>query len=212
MTSADYKERFFAEYHQTRIRYEKLRLMCSRYEAGKGDFYQEYVTNGGEQNTYFDTESAEFGSGKGIMNALETKTGLSKILKAKIVSKSLRTLCRILLAHSGIIFGTGLVKNSAAAAVANTATVFLWSLIRHLWSLWTICATNPEDLGIDPLASAAKFGTRSRTESGIAVIRKAKLWTSLSKVYPVRSSCLWRRLIPEQGTLILLTVNTSMWM
>lgn len=48
----------------------------------KGDFYQEYVKNGGEQNTYFDTDSAEFGSGKGIMNALETKTGLSRILKA----------------------------------------------------------------------------------------------------------------------------------
>lgn len=46
----------------------------------KGEFYQEYVKNGGEQNTYFDSESGEFGSGKGVMNALETKTGLKRIL------------------------------------------------------------------------------------------------------------------------------------
>jgi hypothetical protein len=38
MNSPDYKERFKAEYYQTRIRYEKLRLMCSKYEANKLDF------------------------------------------------------------------------------------------------------------------------------------------------------------------------------
>lgn len=34
MTSADYKERFIAEYWQTKIRYEKLHKMCIKYEAG----------------------------------------------------------------------------------------------------------------------------------------------------------------------------------
>jgi hypothetical protein len=38
MTSADYKERFKAEYHQTKIRYEKLHKMCIYYEAGTLDF------------------------------------------------------------------------------------------------------------------------------------------------------------------------------
>lgn len=34
MNSADYKERFKAEYHQTKIRYDKLHAMCIKYEAG----------------------------------------------------------------------------------------------------------------------------------------------------------------------------------
>lgn len=34
MQSADYKERFWAEYWQTKIRYEKLRHMLVKYEAG----------------------------------------------------------------------------------------------------------------------------------------------------------------------------------
>lgn len=34
MTSEDYKERFKAEYWQTKIRYEKLHKMCIKYEAG----------------------------------------------------------------------------------------------------------------------------------------------------------------------------------
>ena len=38
MESPDYKERFKAEYHQLKIRYEKLHRMCIRYEAGKLDF------------------------------------------------------------------------------------------------------------------------------------------------------------------------------
>lgn len=38
MTSADYKERFKAEYYQTKIRYEKLHQMCVKYEAGTLDF------------------------------------------------------------------------------------------------------------------------------------------------------------------------------
>lgn len=33
MTSADYKERFKAEYHQTKIRYEKLKAFNNRIEA-----------------------------------------------------------------------------------------------------------------------------------------------------------------------------------
>lgn len=38
MQSADYKERFKAEYYQTKIRYEKLHNMCLRYETGTLDF------------------------------------------------------------------------------------------------------------------------------------------------------------------------------
>lgn len=38
MNSPDYKERFRAEYHQTKIRYEKLHRMTIRYEAGTLDF------------------------------------------------------------------------------------------------------------------------------------------------------------------------------
>ena len=35
MTSADYKERFVAEYQQTKIRYEKLKHFCDRIEASQ---------------------------------------------------------------------------------------------------------------------------------------------------------------------------------
>ena len=33
MQSDDYKERFKAEYHQTKIRYEKLKAFCNKIEA-----------------------------------------------------------------------------------------------------------------------------------------------------------------------------------
>ena len=35
MQSPDYKERFKAEYHQTKIRYEKLKKFCNRIEAAE---------------------------------------------------------------------------------------------------------------------------------------------------------------------------------
>lgn len=38
MESADYKDRFKAEYYQTKIRYEKLHKMLVRYEAGTLNF------------------------------------------------------------------------------------------------------------------------------------------------------------------------------
>lgn len=38
MGSEDYKERFKAEYHQTKIRYNKLHKMIVKYEAGTLDF------------------------------------------------------------------------------------------------------------------------------------------------------------------------------
>lgn len=38
MSSADYRERFRAEYWQTKIRYEKLHKMTVMYEAGALDF------------------------------------------------------------------------------------------------------------------------------------------------------------------------------
>lgn len=38
MTSADYKERFKAEYYQLKIRGEKLTTMLNKYKAGELDF------------------------------------------------------------------------------------------------------------------------------------------------------------------------------
>ena len=38
MVSKDYKERFIAEYMQTKIRYNRLHRMIVRYEAGTLDF------------------------------------------------------------------------------------------------------------------------------------------------------------------------------
>ena len=38
MNSTDYKERFRAEYHQTKIRYDMLDKMCCLYEAKKLNF------------------------------------------------------------------------------------------------------------------------------------------------------------------------------
>ena len=38
MESNDYKDRFLAEYVQTKIKYEKLHKMIVKYEAGKLDF------------------------------------------------------------------------------------------------------------------------------------------------------------------------------
>ena len=38
MTNEDYKERFRAEYYQTKIRYDKLHKMVVKFEAGKLDF------------------------------------------------------------------------------------------------------------------------------------------------------------------------------
>ena len=38
MLSGDYKERFKAEYYQTKIRYEKLHRMIVKYEANTLDF------------------------------------------------------------------------------------------------------------------------------------------------------------------------------
>ena len=35
MTSADYKERFKAEYYQTKIRYEKLKTFCNKIEVAR---------------------------------------------------------------------------------------------------------------------------------------------------------------------------------
>lgn len=38
MESADYKERFRAEYYQTAIRYEKLKAMLNKWDAGTLEF------------------------------------------------------------------------------------------------------------------------------------------------------------------------------
>lgn len=34
MASADYKERFKAEYYQTKIRYDRLKAMCAKWDKG----------------------------------------------------------------------------------------------------------------------------------------------------------------------------------
>ena len=39
MNSADYKERFLAEYHQTKIRYEKLKVFNNKIEASERTQY-----------------------------------------------------------------------------------------------------------------------------------------------------------------------------
>lgn len=38
MTSQDYKDRFKAEYYQTKIRYEKLKAMLKKWDEGKLNF------------------------------------------------------------------------------------------------------------------------------------------------------------------------------
>lgn len=38
MLSNDYKERFQAEYFQTKIRYDKLKNMCKKWDNGELDF------------------------------------------------------------------------------------------------------------------------------------------------------------------------------
>jgi len=53
MASSDYKDRFIAEYNQTKIRYEKLKAFCNRIEAAmingddqpKHDCPVEYLRN-----------------------------------------------------------------------------------------------------------------------------------------------------------------------
>lgn len=42
MCSPDYKERFKAEYFQLKIRYEKLKSMCEKWDKGELDFTPTY--------------------------------------------------------------------------------------------------------------------------------------------------------------------------
>ena len=45
MNSEDYKERFRAEYYQTKIRYEKLHKLIIKMEAGTCDFTPSKITS-----------------------------------------------------------------------------------------------------------------------------------------------------------------------
>ena len=45
MYSSDFKDRFKAEYYQTKIRYEKLHKMLNKYKAGTLDFKPFYLSN-----------------------------------------------------------------------------------------------------------------------------------------------------------------------
>lgn len=38
MNSADYKDRFIAEYFQVKIRHDKLKAMCDKWDEGKLSF------------------------------------------------------------------------------------------------------------------------------------------------------------------------------
>ena len=42
MTSSDYKQRFIAEYWQTKIRYEKLKDFCNKIELANLDIMDEH--------------------------------------------------------------------------------------------------------------------------------------------------------------------------
>ena len=53
--------------------------------ATKGHWYQEYVENGGEQNTYFDNETNTFKKENAAVETIKKMTGLSAIQKANNV-------------------------------------------------------------------------------------------------------------------------------
>ena len=55
----------------------------------KGQWYQEYVANGGEQNTYFDNETNTFKEENKTVEAIKTITGLNAIQKANNVIEML---------------------------------------------------------------------------------------------------------------------------
>lgn len=49
MTSKDYKERLFGEYHQTKIRYEKLKALLNKWDAYND--YKYHIDNWEQETT-----------------------------------------------------------------------------------------------------------------------------------------------------------------
>lgn len=49
--------------------------------VSKGKFYQEYVANGGEHCTYFDTQDSSFDAKKGVLDYVENMVGLKQIIE-----------------------------------------------------------------------------------------------------------------------------------
>ena len=70
MTSADYKDRFKAEYYQTKIRYDKLHKMIVKYEAGTLDF---------EPNCPLEVLKAQASSMGQYLYQLEVRAQIEKI-------------------------------------------------------------------------------------------------------------------------------------
>ena len=70
MNSEDYKERFRAEYWQTKIRYNKLHKMLVKYEAGTLDFTPTCPIEALENQKYY------MGN---YLNALEIRAEIEKI-------------------------------------------------------------------------------------------------------------------------------------
>lgn len=70
MSSADYKDRFKAEYLQTKIRYEKLHKMIVKYEAGTLNF---------EPACSLDLLRAQMHAMENYLHALELRAEIEKI-------------------------------------------------------------------------------------------------------------------------------------
>lgn len=70
MNSEDYKERFKAEYLQTKIRYDKLDKMLIKYEAGTLNFTPNCPIDALENQRYYMRE---------YLNALRVRAEIEKI-------------------------------------------------------------------------------------------------------------------------------------
>lgn len=66
----------------------------------KGTKYQEYVENGGEHITYFDTEDSSFDPNKSVLDQIENSFGLKQILKANNFIETLPRLAEFIASRS----------------------------------------------------------------------------------------------------------------
>lgn len=70
MLSEDYKDRFKAEYWQTKIRADKLRFMLAKYASRELDF---------EPNCSYDTLHGQWVEMNGYLEYLEERAGIERI-------------------------------------------------------------------------------------------------------------------------------------
>lgn len=75
MNSSDYKERFRAEYWQTKIRYEKLKNFCNKIEA---NFYSKNVKEPEHNCTYDLLRSQQAAMGE-YLHILELRAIIEKV-------------------------------------------------------------------------------------------------------------------------------------